>query len=600
MFPSFKPATQPQTLGDLFRATVGKYPHKPALFFKDDGKYRHHTWGEIRRHVDGIRTFLGKQGMVLGDRIAILSENRPEWALIDLAAQLMGLATVPIYPSLTPPEIQYILRDSAAKMLAVSNKSLLEKIPPIQKMLPDLKIILGFDASLKIHQRELSIPLCLLSECTKLSPDLHESTGGRAVQSGDLASIIYTSGTTGPPKGVMLTHDNFVQNVLRCKDTLKMSSSDVHLSFLPLCHVFERMAGHYLMIHIGASIIYAETMETVPLNILEGRPTFLLGVPRFFEKVQHRVTEKMAQGPAAKRELFDWAKGLRQKKRSGQSWTWNEFLLSPLASFLVYRQFRAGLGGRLRFCVSGGAPLAKEIAEFFYDLGVMIYEGYGLTETSPVISVNTQEKVRFGSVGVPLPGVEVKLSEEGEILTKSPCVMKGYLNKEHETREALKDGWFYTGDLGRFDAEGFLFITGRKKELIVTSGGKKISPCPIEDELQKDPYLLRCVLNGEGKKFITALVVPNKDALMEYAERNKIAFKDYEDLLKERVIYEFLDQRIQELMKDFASYEKIKYFALVSRDFTQEAGELTPTLKIKRDVVLARYRNVLEALYPRE
>ena len=592
--------TVPKNLGQLFKITAQKFPNKPAFFSKEDGKYLSQTWAQAWQKVDVLASFFARQSLSVGDRLAILSENRPEWAITDLAAQTLGIATVPIYPSLTASEIQYILEDSGAKMLVVSNKALFDKIPAIQKTLPQLKSILGFDAFLKVHADEVSVPVYLYSEVEKMTRDPDIAEMNDRVTPDALASIIYTSGTTGQPKGVMLTHDNFIQNALMCKETLKMSQSDSHLSFLPLCHVFERTAGLYLMIYIGASIAYAENMDTVPQNILEVRPTFLLGVPRFFEKVESRVSEKIKHAGRRRFALFQWASGLRRKKRRGEKWSFLDRLLSPLAGLLVYRKFEKGLGGRLRFCVSGGAPLAKEIAEFFYDLGVLIYEGYGLTETSPVMTVNRQNRVRFGSVGLPLSGVQIKISEDGEILTKSACVMKGYWKKPLETAEVLKEGWFYTGDLGRLDADGFLYITGRKKELIVTSGGKKISPRPIEELLEKDPFILRCVLYGECKKFITALLVPKEEEITKYARERKIAFTDYADLLKDKNIHEFMDGRIQEIMKDLASYEKIKYFLLLPDDFTQSSGELTPTLKVKREVVLARYRTALDALYANE
>lgn len=590
----------PKNLGQLFRKTALKFPSKPAFFFKDEGKYTFETWSKARQKVQALASFFNKSGMKMGDRLAILSENRPEWAYADLAAQTLGIVTVPIYPSLTPAEIQYLLQDSGAKMVAISNKALFEKIQAVQKNLPELKAVLSFDASMKAHVGELSIPIHVMFEAEKtpVDPLLEEKDPG--IRPTDLASIIYTSGTTGPPKGVMLTHDNFIQNVLMCQVSLKMNSSDAHLSFLPLSHVFERTAGHYLMIHIGASIAYAENLDTVPQNILEIHPTFLLGVPRFFEKVQKRICEKVAKASTLRRGLFERARELRRKIRCGEKWGIADALFSPLAEMLVYKKFKKGLGGRLRFCFSGGAALPREIAEFFHDLGVMIYEGYGLTETSPVMSFNREDRVRFGSVGIPLDGVEIKITAEGEIITKSACVMKGYYKKDRETAEVLKDGWFYTGDLGKMDPDGFLFITGRKKELIVTSGGKKVSPRPIEELLESDPFILRCVLYGEGKNYITALIVPEKEALTDYARRQKLAFKDYAELLREKRVYSFLDERVRELMKDLASYEKIKYFVLLADDFTQGAGELTPTLKVKRDVVTSRHRAALDLLYAHE
>jgi long-chain acyl-CoA synthetase len=381
------------------------------------------------------------------------------------------------------------------------------------------------------------------------------------------------------------------------KEAFTMDESEVHLSFLPLCHVFERTCGYYLMALIGATIAYAETMDTVPENIREIHPTFLLGVPRFYEKVRARVLEAVQKASPLKKGLFAWASELGRKRRMGEGLGLLNTLLLPAAHALVYRKFKKGLGGNLRFCVSGSAALPKEIAEFFCDLGVMVYEGYGLTETSPVISANRQGRWKFGSVGLPLRDVEVKIAQDGEILTRSACLMKGYWNKPAETAEVLREGWFHTGDLGRLDADGFLFITGRKKELICTSGGKKVSPRPIEELLEMDPFILRCVLYGEGKKFITALIVPRQEELAAYAAAQKIAGDDYAALLKNKKIHEFLDGRIQEAQKDLAPYERIKYFALLEHDFTQSAGELTPTLKVKREVVQNRYKDLLLPFY---
>ncbi len=518
--------------------------------------------------------------------------------MADLAAQLVGLVTVPIYPSLTAPEIQYILQDSGASVIALSVKNLFEKVAQVQKKLPALKAVLAFDPSLLVSRSEISIPLLPWKDLLNTPAPANLGALAAAVSGDSTASIIYTSGTTGAPKGVLLTHQNFISNVTGCRDTLRMSETDLHLSFLPLCHVFERTAGYYLMVYIGATIAYAEDLDTVSKNIKEVRPTFLLGVPRFYEKVRARVLEAVKTANPVKKALFFWAQDIGRQKREGKR-AKNPLagLEEKLADILVYKTFRQRLGGRIRFCVSGGAAISKEIVEFFHDLGVMIYEGYGLTETSPVIAVNRENRWRIGSVGLPLTDVEVKIAPDGEIATRSASVMKGYFQKPAETAEVLKDGWFYTGDLGNVDADGFLFITGRKKELIVTSGGKKVSPQPIEDRVAEDEYILRCVLFGEGKKFITALIVPRQNELLEYAASEKIAFAGYEELLKDGKIYEFMDTRIQAATADFASYEKIKYFALLPRDFSQEAGELTPTLKIRRSAIYARYENLLTVFY---
>ncbi len=595
----------PQSLGLLFKNTVARIPDKKAIHFKEDGKYHSHSWSQFAEKVEAVATALIAKGLKSGDKIAILSENRPEWALIDIAAQSLGAVTVPIYTSLTPTEIQYILADSGASMIAVSGKALFEKVVSIHRSLPLLVLVIAFESSASLLQSQLAVPLALLRDLERTAPDrvtLEEKL--RSVNGESLASIIYTSGTTGVPKGVMLTHSNFITNVVFTKDALRMDESDIHLSFLPLSHVFERMAGHYLMIYIGATIAYAENMDAVPQNLLEVRPTFIMGVPRFYEKIKERVLEAVKKSSSAKKGLFHWAKALGAEKRKAYFERRKLGLFFKmelgLADWLVYKKFKERLGGRLRFGVSGGAPLAKDIAEFFYDLGVQIYEGYGLTETSPVMSCNREGKFKFGTVGIPLKEIQVKITPEGEIVTKGPCVMKGYHNKPEETREVLKDGWFYTGDLGQIDKEGFLAITGRKKELIVTSGGKKVSPRMIEELVEKDPAILRCVLFGEGKRFITALIVPREEKLVEYAREQKIAYQNYHGLLKDAKIYEFLERRIEALSKDLASYEKIKYFTLLDHDFSQSAGELTPTLKVKREVVLSRYKDELLPLYEKD
>lgn len=525
--------------------------------------------------MEAVASSLLRLGVKPGDRVGILSENRPEWVLLDLAALSIGAVTVPIYTSLSSAEIQHILADAGVNTLAVSQKTFLEKVILIQKDLPALARIVVFEAQALASQSDLSIPLFLIKDWEKdrISDQLMEMRS--AVQPDSLASIIYTSGTTGAPKGVMLTHDNFIQNLIRCRAALQMSSSDVHLSFLPLSHVFERTAGYYLMVTIGATIAYAESLDTVIHNLAEVRPTFILGVPRFYEKIRDRVLESLSQASPFKKKILKTAVG----------------------QWLARRQFKKRLGGRVRFCVSGGAPLARDIAEFFYRLGIMIYEGYGLTETSPVISVNRQGRWRFGTIGIPLDGIEVKIAPDGEILTKGPCVMKGYWNKPDATRDAIKDGWFHTGDLGLIDQDGFLAITGRKKELIVTSNGKKVSPRAIEERMEKDIYIQRCVLFGEGKKCVTALIVPRKEKLLEYATIEKIAFKEYSDLLRDDKIRGFFEQRVEEASADLASFEKIKYFGLLENDFSQNAGELTPTLKVKRDVVWARYKDLLLPFY---
>ncbi len=586
----------PESLGALFFETARRLPAKKALSFKKNGRYESISYAEMERKVAGVVSSFTSLGLRAGDRVAILSENRPEWAITDIAAQVAGLVTVPIYPSLTPEEIRYILSDSGARLIAVSTKEQFAKIAFIYKGLP-LAGVLAFNVSVSVAQKDVSLPVHFMKDFEVAAPRPQSTP---PVDHDSLASIIYTSGTTGVPKGVMLTHGNFIHNVARCQTALKMGETDIHLSFLPLCHVFERMAGHYLMLRIGATIAYAESLDTVSANLLEARPTFILGVPRFYEKIRDRVLDTVNHASPARKGLFFWGKALGRLfyggKPAGKPSFW-EKIQFRLASVLVFHKFAKRLGGRVRFCVSGGAPLPREIAEFFRDLGVFIYEGYGLTETSPVIAVNREGRYKFGTVGIPLEGITVKIMEDGEIATGGPCVMKGYFNKPEETAASLKDGLFFTGDLGAIDKDGFLAITGRKKELIVTSGGKKIAPRAIEEMVENDAYFQRCVLYGEGRKFLTALIVPRRDKIEAYAHENKIEGPTYEELLKSRPVQDYLAARIDAMSQHLANYEKIKYFHLLPEDFTQAAGELTPTLKVKREVVLKRHADRLDPFY---
>jgi len=595
----------PQNIGRLFKDTVARFPDKKAVIFKKDSGYYSYSWSEFLKKVEAVASSLLDQGLKPRDKIAIFSENRPEWTLIDLAAQWIGVATVPIYTSLASNEIKYLLEDSDAKIVALSSKTFFEKIATIQKALPGLQAVIGFESSLSLMKDELGIPLILMKDMEKCEPKtaLLQSFLDQ-IGPDTLASIIYTSGTTGVPKGVMLTHSNFIYNAVFSRDALKMDKEDVHLSFLPLSHVFERLAGHYLMIYIGATIAYAESMDTVPRDLLEVRPTFVMGVPRFYEKIKEKVLDAVNKSSSVRKGIFHWAKALGSEKREAYFFKKTPGLLFrlqvALADKLVYQKFRKRLGGRVRFGISGGAALPKEVAEFFYDLGVQIYEGYGLTETSPVMSVNREGQFKFGTVGMPLKEVEVKISEEGEVITKSACVMKGYYKREDETKAVLKEGWFYTGDLGMIDKDGFLVITGRKKEIIVTSGGKKVSPRHIEEMMETASSILRCVLFGEGHKFITALIVPDKEMLLKYADEQKIAYDAYKDLLKNPLVYQWIESRVDSLSKDLANFEKIKYFALLEHDFSQASGELTPTLKVKREVVVSRYKDELLGFYAKD
>jgi long-chain acyl-CoA synthetase len=415
-----------------------------------------------------------------------------------------------------------------------------------------------------------------------------------------VASILYTSGTTGLPKGVMLTHNNFVSNVKAVNDVIEFSSKDTVLSWLPLSHSLERMATYSYLFN-GCSIAYAENMLSVGQNMPEVRPTIVVGVPRLFEKVYAAVMDNVLASSPLKKKIFFWSikvgREFGQKTLRGDPVPRFLEFKRKIAHKLVFSKIIEKTGGRIRFFISGAAPLSKDIAELFYAMGLIVLEGYGLTETSPAISINTLEKIKFGSVGPSLPEVEVKIAQDGEILARGPNIMKGYYKLEEETREAIKDGWFYTGDIGYVDEDGFIVITDRKKDIIVTAGGKNVAPQPIENVLKTNTYVADVLVIGDKRKFMSALVVPNFEKLEEYAKFNNISYKDRQALIQIDAIVKFLEAEVDRATPNLASYEKIKKIALLDREFTIAEGEITPTFKIKRNVVEKKYKDLIDALY---
>jgi long-chain acyl-CoA synthetase len=421
-----------------------------------------------------------------------------------------------------------------------------------------------------------------------------------AVRPGDLASIIYTSGTTGVPKGVMLSHGNFVSNILSLSEVIDFGEADTGLSFLPLSHVLERTATFFLF-HVGASIAYAESLETVALNMFEVRPTIIVSVPRLFEKIYTRIMDQVLAGSRLKRAIFVWALATGKKHAArtvaGERVPAHLAFKSALARKLVFSKIQARTGGRIRYAICGGAPLSRDIAEFFFAIGLRVLPGYGLTETSPVLTGNTPGNIRFGTVGRPIPRVELRIAADGEILARGPNVMLGYYKNEADTREVLRDGWLHTGDIGRFDEDGFLIITDRKKDLIVTSGGKNIAPQPIESLVQASPYLASAVVVGSSRKFISALIVPDFEKLEALARERGWAFEDRAALVRRPEAAAFLLDEVDRMTPNLASYEKVKRIAVLDRDFDIGAGEVTPTLKVRRNIVERKYADLIESLY---
>jgi long-chain acyl-CoA synthetase len=590
------------TIGELFYDSVERYRKPDHLRFKRDGVWRDVSSEEYRRAVEESSMGLRALGVDRGDRVAILSENRPEWAYADLAVILAGGVDVPVYTTLTAPQILYILKDSAAKAIFVSNAEQAAKIAAIRGQASALAHVIVMEATAPLGC--LSFDALRAQGAQALAAD-RDAVRRRAAEGkpGDLATFIYTSGTTGEPKGVMLTHDNLLANVEGVRDVIAgLGPEHSTLSFLPLCHVFERLGGHYLMLRYGCTVVYAESIERVAANLLEVKPTLLMGVPRFYEKVHARVMEKVQAAPAWRQRLFHWALSVGREaieyRLRGEHPPGALGLKLRIADALVFAKIRRGTGGQLRTIVSGGAALPREIATFFAIVGMPIQEGYGLTETSPVIAANCRGSVRLGTVGRPIHGVEVRIADDGEILTRGRCVMKGYFGKPEATAEAIDaEGWFHTGDVGMLDADGYLSITDRKKDLIVTSGGKKIAPQPIENHIKTNPLVAEIVIVGNRRHFAAALVVPRFEALEPWARDNGITAPDRSALIAHPEVVARYEHLVSELTPHLAQFEKIKKVALLPREFSLEAGELTPTMKVKRKVVEERYRDVIDRLY---
>ncbi len=595
------PRPVPGTLTQLFYEAVEHFDKPDALQYKREGKYRPISHRDLLTRVRHVGQGLLQQGLQPGDRVAILSENRPEWAIADFACLTVGITDVPLYPALPAQQLVQMLGDSGSTAIFVSTSAQAAKVAEIRSQLPALRLVISFDEE---PSPGVDLTLSELESVGAGGDGMGAAQRYReralAVRPDDLATIIYTSGTTGEPKGVMLTHDNIYSNVAAARTVLPFVGNDVSLCFLPLSHIFGRMADHYLMFAIGASIAYVESIESLILNLGEVRPTFVLAVPRVYEKVYAGVLEQAHRSAVAWR-LFNWAVTIgrewadaRLAGRSIDGWLSVRY---AVAHRLVFARLRSRLGGRLRFFVSGGAPLAQDINRFFYAAGLTILEGYGLTETSPVIAVNAPEHIRLGTVGRPIAGVEVHIADDGEILTRGPNVMRGYFNKPDETRAAIDgDGWFHTGDIGEL-RDGFLSITDRKKELIKTAGGKFIAPAPLENRLQASPFVGQVVVIGDRRKYSVLLVVPNFTHLERWAKTNNLTWATRADLVALPAVQQKMEQETLARLTGLASFETPKRVALLDHELSIDAGELTPTLKVKRRVIDEKYRSLIDSLY---
>src|SRR6266849_2367161 len=587
------------TLPSRFLNAIDNLPNPRAQMVRRDGRWEAISSQEFLRRVAGLSTALVELGVKPGDRVGLFSANRPEWHTADFAINGSGAITVPVYFNESPDRMTYILKHCAAKIVFVVGAHQLQKLLAARPSLPELEQIIVADGGADVPTE------CLRYETLIAGASASDISSYRLrasqVLPGQLASLIYTSGTTGEPKGVMLTHSNFCSNVHDVGHDFSLDpAQDVALSFLPLAHIYGRTLD-YIYIFGGTPLAYVESLDAVAPALLEVHPTITAAVPRFFEKIYARIVEQGSKATGVKRMLFDWAMNVAQRaapwRATGAPASLALKAQWKLADKLVYKKFRLGLGGRLRIISSGGAPLSQALAEFYWTVGIPIYQGYGLTETSPIVSSNYPEN-RMGSSGKPIPNVQVRAAEDGEILVKGPCVMQGYYKNPEATREILsEDGWFRTGDIGHVDKDNYLFITDRKKDLIKTAAGKFVAPQPIENALKTSPYILNAMVVGDRHKFIVALLVPNAATVAAKAAGQGIKFASHSELAAHPWVHALIDSEVRRLTVHLAQYETIKRFALLPEDFTLDNGSLTFTLKLKRRIVEQKYRNVIESLY---
>src|SRR5574341_20058 len=601
----------PRTINEMFNQAMQKRANQVVMRYKRDKQWRDITGADLNDRVQNIALALRQLGVQAGDRVALLSESSPEWSITDYAILANGAINVPIYPTQAVDQVEYILRNSGARILFVSNSKQLRRIKPALDSFrsKDRPQLILFEAPKDDKKDDGVIYLSSLEKAGEeepaRQPQLYEQLSAQS-QPDDLATIIYTSGTTGEPKGVMLTHRNLVSNALNSGQVFDLRPDDSSLSFLPLSHVFERTVL-YIYMSFGVQINFARGVETVAEDIKDVRPTVVTAVPRLFEKIYATINKRVAEAKPIQQKIFHRAVEVGREvailKDKGQSVPIRLALELKVLDRLVFTKWRAAVGGRLRFFVSGGAALAPELAYIFAGAGITILQGYGLTETSPVVSFNRPDTNRIGTIGQTIPGVEVRVAEDGELLVQGDNVMQGYYKMPDETERALQryeDGvWFHTGDIGTVEEDGFIRITDRKKDLIKTSLGKYIAPQPIENMIRAIPMVEQVIVIGNSRKFPSALIVPSFDALRAYAKSLGIEVREANELTRHPRIVEYFKKKVDEVTKELAPHEKIKKIALLDQEFSVESGELTPTLKVRRKFVEDKHREVIDALYPK-
>ncbi|HVI43498.1 MAG TPA: long-chain fatty acid--CoA ligase [Chitinophaga sp.] len=590
---------QPQRLFDVIPYQLEKYPKADMLAAKENGQWRKYSTQEVADLTLRLSSGLMQLGVKTGitdhetkDKIAIISPNRPEWIITDIACQQLGAVLTPIYPTISLPELEFVLNNAEACMLFVGNKELFDKVMEMRDKLPSIREIFTFDKVEGARHWKEVIELAREEDFPKIDAIR------KNISPEELATILYTSGTTGTPKGVMLTHNNIMSNVQACTPCLPVNKDARALSFLPLNHIFERMVT-YLFMTAGVPIYYAESTDTIAANLKEVKPTIFTTVPRLLEKVYEKIMSTGLELKGIKRVLFFWAVNLGKKYEINHDMGFWYNIQLKLANKLIFSKWRAALGGNIQAIVNGAAACQVRLLRIFTSAGIPIVEGYGLTETSPVISVNRYEVEdrMFGTVGPVISNVQVKIAEDGEILCKGPNVTMGYYKRPDLTTEAITDGWFHTGDVGILIDNKFLKITDRKKELFKTSGGKFVAPQPIENKFKESPFIEQIMVVGEDRKFAAALIVPSFSNLTSWCQKRSIPYTTNEEMIRNPEIVDLFKQAMDKYNQFFNHVEQIKKFVLLPKEWTVDGGELTPTLKVKRKVVLEKYKQEIDSIY---
>jgi long-chain acyl-CoA synthetase len=596
-----------KTINEVFRNRVKKYGDRLAVEKKFRGSWLQATWNQYYERARAIGLGLFELGVRKGDRISLLSENRLEWLYTDMGALGIGAVVVPIYATLSNDEVEYIVNHSDSKVFIVENKLQFEKAAYAKgKSCPDLSKVVVIDVEgvdLPGYAMTFEALMDLGKKKHEKEPDLFEKLADDVTRD-DLATIVYTSGTTGPPKGAMISHKNIMAQ-MEALDSVRPRygfDTDQTVPFLPLSHVFERIAGHFYGMYVGLTASYAESMDTIVQDIQEKKPTEILAVPRVCEKVYARITMQVREQPKWKQKIFYWGQKVGQKISERREQKKRIPLLLKLkykiAYAMIFKKLAQALGGRVRWMTASGAPTAKEIIQFFNGAGIMVVEGYGMTELTAPATMSNLADYRIGSVGKPLPGFEVKIADDGEILVKGDNVISGYWKQPDVTRESFtSDGFFMTGDIGMFDSDGFLYITDRKKDLIITSGGKNVAPQNIENLFKSDPLFSQCIVIGERRKYLSCLLNIDLQIAEKLAKENNINFDAPASLLDNPDFLKLVDAHVQDRNKHLAKYETIKKYRIVKQDFSKETGELTATLKVKRKVVHEKYKDLIDQMY---